>query len=588
MISLESYESLIQFLYQTPIGLVQTKMDGTVELLNPMSARLLMPLSHDGGLDNLFDTLDSVAPQLRGLVAAFQPLSGAVCESLRVKIARPGGRAAPQVLSISLMKLGPDQLMTVLSDATLVEQREEQVLARKLNDVAHMDSLTQMPNRAAALERLQQVLARSSGEGAEFAVLFLNGDRFRQVNDTLGHAAGNEVISLIAERLRSTLRAQSRESGRPEQLAARTGGDEFVVVLDGLRRADDVHAVAQRLIDVLAKPYGIGKQQVHLSFSMGVLLRPQSGNDAGAVLQDASIAMVEAKREGGGRYVVFEPQMQEAAARRGTMESELRTALVTDQLFVVYQPVVGLQSPDGLDRGAGVEALVRWRHPVRGIVSPGDFIPVAEETGLICPVGDFVLATACHQFVAWQETLGAMAPRAVAVNLSRAQLRQPGFVSRVRGILRDSGMNARHLQLEVTETLAAQDESVKAQLHELKTLGLTLALDDFGTGYSSLSSLHQLPVDTVKIDRSFVSQADTSLHHRVLIEAMVQVAHSLGMSTVAEGMETGAQAAVVRNMGCEKGQGYFYSRPLVPADVAAWLADAQDPGAVVVPRKVRA
>jgi EAL domain-containing protein (putative c-di-GMP-specific phosphodiesterase class I) len=241
--------------------------------------------------------------------------------------------------------------------------------------------------------------------------------------------------------------------------------------------------------------------------------------------------------------------------------------------------VVALQAAAGAPQGPalGVEALVRWRHPVRGVVPPLDFIGVAEECGLIGAVGDFVLATACRQFVQWQQQLGPLAPRMLAVNLSRAQLNQPGWVDSVRHILQDTALDPQCLQLEVTESLAAQDESVQARLHELKALRLTLALDDFGTGYSSLSSLHLLPVDTVKIDRSFVSQADTSPHHRVLIEATVRVAGSLGMGTVAEGIETEAQAAVVRQLGCEKGQGYLFSRPLPAGDMAGWLEAGQAP-----------
>jgi diguanylate cyclase (GGDEF)-like protein len=406
------------------------------------------------------------------------------------------------------------------------------------------------------------------------AVLFLNCDRFKQINDTWGHAAGDEVLSLMADRLRATLRQRDRvdRTGSLDPVAARIGGDEFVVVLDDLRRADDVHVIARRLLDVLSKPYGIGAHQLTCTFSMGVVLQPQAIGDAYAVLQDASIAMVEAKRAGGARYVVFQPEMQERAARRGDLESELRKAIAQEHLYVVYQPVVALQELTSTARCSGVEALVRWCHPVRGLVMPLDFIPVAEECGLIGAVGELVLRAACRQFVQWQRDLGPLAPQVLAVNLSRAQLGREEFVGEVREILRASGMSPRQLQLEVTESLAAQDETVQARLHELKGLGLTLALDDFGTGYSSLASLHQLPVDTVKIDRSFVRSADTSHHHKVLIEATVLVANSLGMGTVAEGIETEGQAAMVRQLGCDKGQGYLFCRPLDGADVTAWLS----------------
>jgi EAL domain-containing protein (putative c-di-GMP-specific phosphodiesterase class I) len=321
--------------------------------------------------------------------------------------------------------------------------------------------------------------------------------------------------------------------------------------------------------------------QLHLSVSIGVVLRAQVTADADAVLQDASIAMVEAKRAGGARHVVFEPSMQVRASRRGELEMDLRHALREEQLFVVYQPVVALQA--AADAGstpahsAGVEALVRWRHPTRGVVPPIEFIGVAEECGLIGVLGEFVLATACHQFAEWQRDLGGRAPRLLAVNLSRGQLSDPGLAAAVGRILESSGVAPARLQLEVTESLAAQDESVRSRLQELRTLGLTLALDDFGTGYSSLASLHQLPVGTVKIDRSFVSDAVASAHHRVLIEATIRVANSLGMGTVAEGIETAAQAALLRQLGCDKGQGYFFSKPLLAADLVQWLASAHDP-----------
>ncbi|MEO8627972.1 MAG: EAL domain-containing protein [Betaproteobacteria bacterium] len=574
-----AYEALIQFLYRAPIGLVQTTQDGDIEMINPMSAQLLMPLSRDGSLDNLFAVLDGVAPQLRKLAAAFDQPTGTVCESIRIRLDVGDARnAALKILSVSLLKLDQATLMAVLSDVTLETQREQQGMARRLRDAARIDSLTQMPNRTAVRDHIEQALARATSEPEyQFAVLFMNCDRFKQINDSLGHAAGDEVLGLMADRLRLTLRPSDAVARADvgEQMVARIGGDEFVVVLDALRRPDDVHAVAQRLLDLLAKPYGVGSRQLHCGVSMGIVLRAQAAGDANAVLQDASIAMVEAKRAGGERYVVFETVMQERAAQRAAIEADLRRALERSELFVVYQPVIDLQGARDADGCAGVEALVRWRHPTRGVVPPLEFIGVAEACGLIGALGDFVLATACSQFARWQRDLGSHAPRILAVNLSRAQLSQPGFVAAVHDIVQSSGMRPEQLQLEVTESLAAQDDAVQARLHELKALRLTLALDDFGTGYSSLASLHQLPVDTVKIDRSFVSQADTSTHHRVLIDATVRVAVSLHMSTVAEGIETQAQASVLRQLGCEKGQGYLFSKPLLPEDLMQWLTLAK-------------
>jgi diguanylate cyclase (GGDEF)-like protein len=574
-----AYEALMQFLYRAPIGLVQTTLDGTIEMINPMSASLLMPLSRNGDLDNLFAALEEVAPQLRKLVAEYEQPSGPVCDSLRIVLpARDESAAATQILAISLLKLDEARLMAMVSDVTLEVQREESGLARRLDAAARTDTLTQMPNRAVVRDLIQRAIERARVEpNYEFAVLFMNCDRFKQINDSLGYLAGDEVLGLMANRLRATLRLRNRgeRTADYEPMAGRLGGDEFVVLLDGLRSAGEVHSVAKRLLDVLSEPYSVLAQQLHFTASMGVVLRAHMTGDADAALQDASIAMVEAKRAGGARYVVFEPSMHERVSRRGGVESDLRRALLNNELFVVYQPVVALQNSDGADcppsHAAGVEALVRWRHPTRGIVPPIEFIGIAEECGLIGALGEFVLSTACHQFTEWQRKLGRLAPRLMAVNLSRGQLGDSSFIEIVGRTLRSSGMQPANLQLEVTESLAAQDESVQARLQELKALGLSLALDDFGTGYSSLASLHQLPVGTVKIDRSFVSEAVSSAHHRVLIEATVRVARSLGMGTVAEGIETQAQADLVKQLGCEKGQGYFFSRPLSAAELVLWL-----------------
>jgi len=572
-------EAILHFLYRAPIGLVESTLDGEIEIVNPMSVRLLMPLSADGNLDNLFRILDHVAPQLRSLVADFADTTGSVCEGLRIPLpAVVGGNPAPQVLSLSLLKLNETRLMTMVTDATLEVQREQTGLDRQLSDAVRTDVLTHMPNRAAMLERIQSVLDhKERARSGEFAVLFINCDRFRQVNDTHGNTTGDEVLTMMAERLRSTLRMRDR-NGRPadgESMAARVGGDEFVVMLSNLVLADDVYAVAQRLLDVLSTPYGVGALQPTFSFSMGILLAAQSSGDAESALLKACIAMTEAKRSGGAGYAVFEYAMQERAAVRGGIESGLRRAVSKQELFLVYQPVVGLHASGAIDYFAGVEALVRWNHPNEGTMSPADFISVAEDCGMIGAIGDFVLSTACDDFVWWQRELGPRAPRSVAVNLSRAQLRQPDYVASVDRVLRITGVAPQCLHLEITESLAAQDESVQQQLRGLKSLGVQLALDDFGTGYSSLASLHQLPVDTVKIDRSFVSQSDTSHHHRVLIEATVKVAHSLGMRTVAEGVETEAQAEVIRTLGCDKGQGYLYSRPLTGRDLIRWLREAK-------------
>ncbi|WP_313170576.1 putative bifunctional diguanylate cyclase/phosphodiesterase [Massilia oculi] len=575
----DAYETLVQFLYRAPIGLAQTTLDGTVEMLNPMASNLLMPLATDAGLDNLFDVLAPVAPQLPAMVEAFIEPSGMICEGLRLPVGvHHAASGSLQVLSLNLTKLDPERLMATVADATFEVQREQEMLSRRLRSAARTDSLTRMPNRAAVREELQRLLARPQ-DGNGFAVLTLNCDRFRQLNDSLGQAGGDQLLMHMADRLRGALRPPANliePITRSGQLAARVGADEFVVVLDGLRTRHDAERVALRLLEALAHPYVIGGHEIVCSASLGLAWGPDAValdvHDADSLLRDAGIAMVEAKRAGGNRHAVFEASMRERAARRADIEADLRLALAEEQLFVVYQPVVRLLPDGGVDRAAGVEALVRWRHPQRGIVPPIEFIQVAEECGLIGALGDFVLARACRDFMDWQSRLGDAAPRLMAVNLSRAQLGQAGWIDSVAAVLRATGMPPASLQLEVTESLAAQDQDTQVRLHELKALGVKLALDDFGTGYSSLSSLHLLPVDTVKIDRSFVCQADTSFHHRVLIEATVKVAQSLGMTTVAEGIETRSQLDVVREQRCDKVQGYYFSRPLPASELLDWLA----------------
>ena len=591
-----AHEALIQLLHQAPIGLVQTTLDGEITMINPMSAQLLMPLVADGSLNNLFTVLAPVAPQLRELAGLPSKPGDVLCEGLHATlrgaggVGGAGGAAGPTLtLAIRLVRLDETTLMATLSDVTQSVLQQQQRMADHWRDATRIDNLTALPNRTVVLERIDAALRTAHDDPAcQFAVLFINIDRFDRINVTLGQPAGDALLRQVAGRLNTAVRtrdavgrASPADSGQdgsggaevrpPPTLsahtAARLGGDEFVVLLEGLRSADDASLVAQRLCDALRKPYSLGGQSVHSSASIGVVLRAHSQGDADTLLQDASLAMREAKRAGGARFRVFDPVLKERAWRRGSLEAELRQALAAEQLFVVYQPIIDM-AQGGV---SGMEALVRWRHPERGTVPPIEFIEIAEECGLIGALGEFVLNQACLQSVAWQRTLGDRAPRVMSVNVSRAQLSDPSIAAQVRRALQSSGLQPACLQLEVTESLAAQDQLIQARLRELKSLGVTLALDDFGTGYSSLSSLHLLPIDVVKIDRSFVNQVETSAHHRVLVEATVRVARSLAMSTVAEGVETAGQAAVLKALACDKGQGYLYARPMPADEATRWL-----------------
>ena len=569
--SAAAQEALMQFLYQAPIGLVQATLDGEITMINPMSAQLLMPLAPNGNLSNLFDVLQAAAPKLRDQASAAAYPGGEVCNDMRVSAGLPPvGDEILNTLSIRLLRLDSHMLMCSVTDITASLRLERQHVEAELRDASRTDSLTAMPNRIVMLERIEHALqlARVDPEH-HFAVLFINGDRFNRVNVILGPAAGDELLRMMASRVNAAVRQRDKVILNTEdhQTAGRLGVDEFVVVLEAIDSPDVAALVAQRLVAALCKPYTIGGVLVHSTASVGVALGPVSAADADAVLQNASLAMREAKRLGGARYCVFEPLMKERAWRRASLESELRLAVQNGQLFVVYQPITHLN--DG--RVAGFEALVRWQHPQRGVVSPIEFIEIAEETGLIGPLGAYVLNSACRQFALWQRKFADRAPQVLSVNLSRAQLVESTLVDEVRLALKVSGVPAECLQLEITESLAAESPVIQSRLHELKALGVKLALDDFGTGYSSLASLHLWPVDVIKIDRSFVCQVTSSAHHRVLVEATVMVARSLCMRTVAEGVETEEQVDALTALRCDKAQGYFYSRPMGSDEATAWL-----------------
>jgi diguanylate cyclase (GGDEF)-like protein/PAS domain S-box-containing protein len=450
-----------------------------------------------------------------------------------------------------------------------MDVNSQKAMEHQLRTAARTDVLTQLPNRTVVVDMIDAAIARQRAQpGYHFAVLFMDFDRFKQVNDTLGHTTGDELLRQIARRLEDTLRPGDNfvHTSDFAQMAARIGGDEFVVLLDDIRGDLDAEIVAGRLLDVLAVPYLLDGHRVSSTASIGIVTSSHAGADSDSVLRDADIAMYEAKRSGRARYAMFAPDMRQRVNAAVSLENDLRQALANGEIFVVYQPVLHLPG----NALAGVEALVRWRHPLRGLVSPIDFIPMAEACGLIDALGRFVLREACQAFAAMHRELGDLAPPSLAVNLSRAQLRQPGLTSDIADAVRANHMSPQQLVLEVTESLAAQDAEVQSILRDIRAMGVGLALDDFGTGYSSLSCLHELPVNTVKIDRSFVSQASESEYHRVLIEATLRVARTLGLDTVAEGIETPEQATLMASMGCEKGQGFLFSKPLELDALLAW------------------
>jgi|GEM_PF-5167382 len=441
-----------------------------------------------------------------------------------------------------------------------------------LREAARTDSLTQLPNRAALMSHLDACIARCIAKPSRrFAVLFLDFDRFKVVNDTLGHEAGDELLRMVAARLRNTVRGAD-DVARFDSLkstAARVGGDEFVVLLQNLDAPSDAERVAQRLLHVLAQPYVVGGHSVSSTASMGIAYSGDSGLDPETLLRDADIAMYEAKRRGRNRAVWFSADMRLRISETQDLEADLRTALATTgQLSNAYQPIVNLHSR----RAIGVEALARWMHPRKGPVSPVEFIPVAEESMLILQLGLVVLRQACVDFAGWRKTLGTQAPAYVSVNLSRAQLRSGTLLADVKAALAAAQLEPAVLRLEITESLAMQDETALAVLHQLRSAGVHLALDDFGTGYSSLASLDQFPIDMVKIDRSFVTRMVGDRYKAALVRSTAEVGAALDLIVVAEGIETEEQAAALVQQQCRFGQGYLFSRPLAAEPMALWLS----------------
>ncbi|KQP12007.1 bifunctional diguanylate cyclase/phosphodiesterase [Pseudorhodoferax sp. Leaf267] len=573
----DAFQSLIQFLYQTPVGLVDAETDGRIHMMNPMAAQLLMPLARDAVLDNLFDVLQDAVPSARRLAARQAGPRGVLCEGLRFDGGGPTAATFPErqrTLALSLFSVDGKRLTAVLHDATRDERRQR----RRVDAAANTDSLTGLPNRQALHAYLAQRLEQGNASARQLVLLVINCDRFQHVNDTVGQTAGDAVLAQIATRLRSvvdagpgasveTVPAPLETAVAQRGLVARIAGDEFALAIEREPQPGLAAELAARVVQALDRPYALQGHRLRCTVSIGSAQAGPGSSSAGELLYHARLAMVAAQRAGGNRAMAFDDALQQRAHQRSAIENDLRDAVQRGELFVVYQPVIALHS----GRVEAVEALVRWRHPVRGVVPPDAFIGIAEESGLIVELGAFVLGEACHQFMRWQRQHGALAPRLMAVNLSRGQLPHPSLVDDVAAVLEASGMQPAQLQLEVTESMAAQDASVQMRLRELKRLGLTLALDDFGTGYSSLSSLHQLPIDLLKIDRSFVSQLETSRHHRVLVEATLRVAQSLNLRTVAEGIETEAQARLLATMQCDKGQGYHFARPLTVEQFDAWL-----------------
>lgn len=449
--------------------------------------------------------------------------------------------------------------MSVHTDITERKRAEEQLIHNALHD-----ALTGLPNRALFLEHLRRALGHSPRRKKTFAVLFLDFDGFKLINDSLGHMEGDSLLKMIARRLESLLRG--------DDVVARLGGDEFTILLDDLTDSKDAFFVVERIQDILKEPFNLGGREVFISASIGIALRDAKYKTPEEMLRDADIAMYRAKSGGKGRHEIFNHEMHEQVSNRLRLETELRLALERNEFAVFYQPIMQIDN----NKLIGFEALVRWFHPERGQVMPGEFIPIVEETGLIVPLGEWILRESCRQVREWQQSFPDQSDLTISVNLSCKQFMQQDLAGRVAEILQETGLEARFLRLEVTESHVMENSDVAITImNRLRELGVQLSIDDFGTGYSSLSYLQRLPINYLKIDRSFINLMNSNHENSEIVRAIVMLAKNLNMQVIAEGIETEEQALKLINLDCPFGQGYFYSKPANAIQAEAILENAQ-------------
>jgi PAS domain S-box-containing protein/diguanylate cyclase (GGDEF)-like protein len=475
---------------------------------------------------------------------------------------RRDGSEFPVELSLSTWTTAEGRFFTgIIRDISERRRAEEErrSLAHALDERALRDPLTGLPNRALFVDRLRLALARAGRVGLSAAVLFCDLDRFRSVNESFGHEVGDELITAVAERLEARM--------RPGDTVARMGGDEFAVLGEDLGGPGEAASLAREVQEVFASPFTPRGIQVWMTASTGVTLG-SGGGDADLMLREAVVATGRAKQRGRGRVEVFDDAMREAAPWHQVTEHELRDAIAGGQLRLVYQPIVALGDAEVV----GVEALVRWHHPSRGLLGPGDFIPLAEESRLVVPLGRWVLHEACRQAAAWQTVRAPGHTLTLSVNVSVQQFRDDGWAADVADVLAATGLPARRLVLEITESTLMDDSDVSAQrLAELRRLGVRLAVDDFGTGYSSLSYLRRMPVDFLKIDKSFVDGVTGDAHESALARAVVKLSSTLGLEAIAEGIERQDQAEVLAALGCRLGQGFWLGRPASAEEIGGRL-----------------
>ncbi|MEX2480377.1 MAG: EAL domain-containing protein [Gammaproteobacteria bacterium] len=479
---------------------------------------------------------------------------------------RKNGEVFPVWLSITAVRDAEREITNHIGVFSDISERK--AVQQHIEHLAQHDLLTGLPNRALLSDRMRLLAAQARRECSRLAVLYVDLDRFKVVNDSLGHAVGDKLLRAVAERISAALRASDTLS--------RFGGDEFVVLLPGIDAVEDAARVATKIIDAIDTPFRVDGHELLLGGSIGIAIHPDNGADVEDMITLADTAMFAAKHDGGRQFRFYAEDMGSAVRERMALEQDLRGAAARGELFPVFQPQHTLA--DG--RLMGIEVLARWRHPQRGVVSPANFIPVAEESGLILEIGGWMLHAACAQTEDWRSRGLLDVP--VSVNVSAVQFRQAGFVDVVKSVLDATGLPPSRLELEVTESVVMEHvEAVIAKLDELATLGVRLAIDDFGTGYSSLTYLRRLPAQRLKIDQSFVRDLPADADASAIAAAVVSLGHALSMQVIAEGVETAAQAAFLRELGCDEGQGYLYAKPLSATDFERWITDRATHGGML-------